>query len=51
MYRALWRRLPGPLAARVAFALVALALVVVACFGWVFPWLVGHFVLDPSPVG
>ena len=39
MYAALWRALPGPTWARVLQCLVLVALVVVVCFGWVFPWL------------
>ena len=39
MYAALWRALPGPTWVRVVQATALLALVVVACFRWVFPWL------------
>lgn len=39
MYAALWRALPGPTWARVLQCLALAALVVVVCFGWVFPWL------------
>lgn len=39
MYGWLWRHLPGPVVVRVLLTLVLLTLVVVALFGWVFPWL------------
>ena len=39
MYAWLWRRLPGPFPVRVLLALLAVAVVVVVLFGWVFPWL------------
>lgn len=39
MYAWLWRRLPGPLWARILTALLLLAAVVAALFQWVFPWL------------
>lgn len=37
MYAALWRLLPGPPWVRALTALVLLAAVVAACFGWLFP--------------
>lgn len=39
MYVWLWKRLPGPIAVRVMTALALFALVVVALFLWVFPWV------------
>jgi hypothetical protein len=39
MYAWIWRHLPGPTPVRVLLALVVAAAVVVALFGWVFPWL------------
>ena len=37
MYARLWRRLPGPVGAKVAQAALLAAAAVVACFMWVFP--------------
>lgn len=37
MYAWLWRRLPGGRRARAAQLCAAAAVVVVVCFGWVFP--------------
>ncbi len=37
MYAWIWRRLPGPRWARAAIAVLALAIVVLALFEWVFP--------------
>jgi hypothetical protein len=37
MYAALWRVLPGPVAAKVVQCLVIVALVVAFCFLWLFP--------------
>lgn len=39
MYGFLWRHLPGPLAVRLLIVAAVLAVVVVALFGWVFPWV------------
>ena len=39
MYAALWRRLPGPALAKAIQVLILLALVVLVCFRWVFPWV------------
>ncbi len=39
MYAAFWRALPGPSWAKVLVCAVLLAVVVVVCFQWVFPWL------------
>lgn len=38
MYGLIWRLLPGPVWLRVVLSLLLVALVVVALFGWVFPW-------------
>jgi hypothetical protein len=39
MYGFIWRHLPGPLALRIALALVLLLAVVAVLFVWVFPAL------------
>lgn len=39
MYAALWRALRGGRLAKAAQCVVLAALVVVALFGWVFPWV------------
>jgi hypothetical protein len=39
MYAWIWRRLPGPLWARILTALLLIAAVVAVLFQWVFPWL------------
>ncbi|MBK7721852.1 MAG: hypothetical protein IPI32_06385 [Austwickia sp.] len=39
MYGALWRALPGPWPVKAVLALALLALVVWACFQWLFPWV------------
>jgi hypothetical protein len=37
MYGWLWRHLPGPVPVRVVILVVAAAVVLAACFTWVFP--------------
>ncbi len=39
MYAALWRSLPGPVPVKAVLVILLLALVVYACFTWVFPWV------------
>jgi hypothetical protein len=39
MYGFIWRHLPGPLALRIAIALVLLLAVIAVLFVWVFPAL------------
>lgn len=39
MYAWIWRRLPGPLWARILTVLLLLAASVAVLFQWVFPWL------------
>lgn len=39
MYVWIWRRLPGPLAARLAVSLLLVAAVTVVLFTAVFPWV------------
>ena len=39
MYGALWRILPGPVWVRIILVLLLIALVLVACLYFVFPWL------------
>lgn len=39
MYAALWRSLPGPAWVRAVLCLVLVAVVVAACFTWLFPWV------------
>ncbi len=39
MYAALWRALPGPRWAKALQCAVLVAVVVLVCFEWVFPWL------------
>lgn len=39
MYPWLWRHLPGPTWARVTIVVLGAALVVLALFEWVFPWV------------
>ena len=41
MYAALWRRLPGGRAARIVQLAALAAVVAIALFGWVFPWVDG----------
>ena len=43
MYGALWGVLPGPWWVRILILLVVLALILVACVMWVFPFI-DHFV-------
>lgn len=51
MYAALWRRLPGPLAVRLALCAGLIALVVVLCFRWLFPWVAAHLPVNDPSVG
>ena len=39
MYAALWGVLPGPWWVRVLILLIAVALILVACVMWVFPYI------------
>jgi hypothetical protein len=39
MYAALWHALPGPVWVRLLLVLVLIALVLAACFYFVFPWV------------
>ncbi|KGN37464.1 hypothetical protein [Knoellia subterranea] len=50
MYAALWRALPGPVALKAAAMIVLLALVVWACFEWVFPLVVQWLPYDDNTV-
>ena len=52
MYGWVWQHLPGPLLLRMLTALVLIALVVMALFHWVFPWISPHvpFTHDSSGV-
>ena len=43
MYAALWGVLPGPWWVRVLILLIVVALILVACVMWVFPYI-DHFV-------
>ncbi len=54
MYAALWRILPGPGWFRFILVLMLLAVVVYACFTWLFPAIAPHMpfndtTLDASP--
>ncbi len=51
MYAWLFRRLPGPLWARVLIAVAVLAGIVVVLFGWGFPAIAPYLPLDDAPVG
>lgn len=48
MYAALWRLLPGPSVVRVIICLVLVALVLVACDSWVFPWMADQLPMDEA---
>lgn len=43
MYGWIFRHLPGPTWLKAAEALVLVALVVIALFQWVFPWLQAYW--------
>lgn len=51
MYVWLWRHLPNSLVLRILITAAVLALVVVACFTWVFPWLAQVLNIDDAVVG
>ena len=51
VYGWLWRHLPGPTALRAAAVLVLVAVVVVVCFGWVFPAVAPHLPFNDGTVG
>lgn len=46
MYTWIWRRLPGPLAARIAQAVILFLAVVALLFFVVFPWIEPMLPLD-----
>ena len=50
MYAALWRRLPGALAAKTLQAVVLVALVVTVLFLWVFPAVSVHLPFEDVTV-
>jgi hypothetical protein len=50
MYVWIWRHLPGPLAARVAQALLLVAAVSLLLLFVVFPWLEPHLPIDHATV-
>lgn len=50
-YGLVWRLLPGPRPAKVAQALVLVAVVVVVLFGWVFPAISPLMPFDETTVG
>jgi len=51
MYAWLWRHLPGPTAVRVLILLVLAAVVLVACFAWVYPALAPLMPFNDTTVG
>ncbi|GAA1490892.1 hypothetical protein [Brachybacterium sacelli] len=51
MYAWLFRRLPGPLWARILLAVAVLAAVVVLLFGWVFPAIAPFMPFNDGLVG
>jgi len=51
VYAALWRSLPGPAWVRALLCLVLVALVVAACFTWLFPWVSTLLPFTESTVG
>ncbi|HEY0118420.1 MAG TPA: hypothetical protein VGC04_06550 [Cellulomonas sp.] len=51
MYGWLWRHLPGPVPARVALAVVLAAVVLAACFLWLYPALAPHMPFNDTTVG
>ncbi|HYN30762.1 MAG TPA: hypothetical protein VES95_12980 [Dermatophilaceae bacterium] len=50
MYAALWRALPGPVAAKAAACLVLALVVVAVCFLWVFPAVSPHLPFSDNTV-
>lgn len=51
MYGLLWRALPGPTWVRAVTLLVLAAVVVAACFEWVFPALAPYMPFNATTVG
>ena len=51
MYGLLWRVLPGPRWVRALTLLVLAAVVVAACFEWVFPALAPYMPFNETTVG
>ncbi len=51
MYGWVWRHLPGPTWVRAVTSVVLVALVVVACFAWVFPWVAPFMPFNEQTVG
>ena len=51
MYAWLFRRLPGPLWVRILLAVLVVAALVVALFGWGFPALAPYLPFDDGMVG
>jgi membrane protein YdbS with pleckstrin-like domain len=50
MYGALWRLMPGPWPVKLLISLVAVALVVVVCFLWLFPAIAPYMPFNGSSV-
>jgi hypothetical protein len=50
MYTWIWRRLPGPLAAKLAQALLLIAAVSALLLFVVFPWIEPHLPIDKVTV-
>ena len=46
MYAWIWGHLPGPTAVRAVIFVLLVALVVVVCFTWVFPWVAARLPVD-----
>jgi hypothetical protein len=46
MYAWFWDHLPGPAAVRALIAVLLLALLIVVCFAWVFPWVAARLPVD-----
>ncbi|MEN0129285.1 MAG: hypothetical protein AAGC49_07575 [Brevundimonas sp.] len=51
MYGWLWRHLPGPTAVRVLISAILVALVVVACFTWLYPAIAPYMPFNETTVG
>lgn len=51
MYAALWKRLPGPVWARIAILVAAAVAIVLVLFEFVFPWISEQLPYQETTVG
>jgi hypothetical protein len=51
VYPWIWRQLPGPVPVRLLVALALVAVIVLACFTWLFPAVAPYMPFNDQTVG